>query len=96
MPEDQGTVRDNSGNMQVTVVVQPTLKEGDKIALLIDGKPVGQPQAATNFMLNAVERGQHTLEADVLGSTGQVLLKSKTITFFMHQAHVGATGRISS
>ncbi len=96
VPEDQSTVRDNSGNMQVSVVVKPTLQKGDKVAILIDGKPVGQPQAATNFMLNAVDRGQHTLEADVVNSSGRVLIKSKSVTFFIHQAHIDASGHITS
>ena len=40
-PGNQEAIRDNAGNVNVDLKLTPSLRSGDKIALLLDGKSVG-------------------------------------------------------
>lgn len=86
-PLDQGTVRDNSGNMLVSVALKPGLQVpfGHKLQLLLDGEPVSTG-TAINFSLSGIDRGTHTLEAVVLGADDTPLASSPTTTFHLHRA----------
>jgi hypothetical protein len=84
-PADDETVHDNQGNVGVQVAVSPGLAPGAGIVLLLDGQPVAQETDAT-FLLSGVERGTHTLEAQVVDASGATLAASQPITFHMWQA----------
>jgi len=88
-PLDQETVRDNSGNMLVSVALKPGLQApfGHKLQLLLDGDPVSTG-SATNFSLTGIDRGTHTLQAVVLGADDAPLATSPTISFHLHRAAV--------
>jgi hypothetical protein len=84
-PEQEATVHDNNGNVTVKVRVSPSLRAGDKIALLLDGAVV-ESGHKTRFALSGIDRGTHTLAARVAGAQGAVLIESETVTFHMWQA----------
>jgi len=86
-PVDQETVRDNSGNMLVSVTLKPGLQTpfGHKLQLLLDGEPVSTG-TATNFSLTGIDRGTHTLQAIVLGADDAPLASSPTSAFHLHRA----------
>ncbi len=90
-PANDETIRDNSGDGKVVVSVEmdPNLREGDGVQILLDGNKVGQPQKTSNFTLNKVERGTHKLQVFVVDSQGKELIKSKEVIFFMHHGRVG-------
>jgi Domain of unknown function (DUF4124) len=93
-PEDQATIRNNQGYVAVSVLLEPSLIEGDKIQLIFDGKPMGQPQTSSVFALNNVYRGTHTLAVKILNANDEQIGISQAVTFFMHRARVGqARGR---
>lgn len=86
LPENNGTIRDAIGQVPVQVALQPALltKEGDIIVVYLDGQLAAQG-SGTAFILNNVERGSHSLEAAVLSEKGQSLIRSSSITFFVHR-----------
>lgn len=88
-PQKEDTVRDNEGIVEVLINVEPTLKEGDQLVVLLDGKPIGEPQTALNFNLKDIDRGAHTLDVQVVDANMQVIIASEQVTFYMHRAAVG-------
>ena len=64
------------------VDVKPSMKNGDHLVLLVDGKTSGQDISA-----NGLNRGQHQFEAKVVSSNGRTL-NSQSVTFFVQQSQV--------
>ncbi len=81
------TVFNNAGDMEVSVAVSPDLNAaaGDRIALILDGR-TASVRSATQFKLTGIVRGEHSLEARVLDSGGNVLIASGQMKFEMWQA----------
>lgn len=84
-PANEQTVHDNDGNVTVRVAVTPGLAPGHRVVLLLDGRPIGQQMGGT-FPLSGIERGAHTLQAQVVDSNGKTLIASHPVTFYMWQA----------
>ena len=72
---------------QTTAVVQtsPALRPGDEVRLFLDGKQV--QGSSTSFTFQVV-RGQHSVQAMIQDSTGQIVCETDTVTFFVHQPSV--------
>ncbi|MCI0591716.1 MAG: DUF4124 domain-containing protein, partial [Gammaproteobacteria bacterium] len=53
-PENDAAVRENAGNVTVTVAVEPALQTtmGHKLALFVDGAQISEPGTTTQFNLN--------------------------------------------
>lgn len=79
-PEDEGTVRDNQGNVAVSFTLEPSLLKGDRLELYIDG--IKQP-ALIGLGLN---RGEHQVFLQAVSKQGKVWLKSEQTTFYLHHA----------
>ena len=86
-PGNEETLHSAEGPVQVSVTVQPQLRTqaGHRVALNFDGKPVGPPKPDTVFVIKDVERGEHTLQAAVVGRDGKPLAESAPVTFYMYQ-----------
>jgi len=72
---------------QATAVVQtsPGLRSGDEIRLFLDGK---QMQGSGPSYTFPVDRGQHSVQAVIQDSTGQIVCETSSVTFFVHQPSV--------
>lgn len=72
---------------QATAVVQtsPPLRAGDQIHLFVDGKQI--QGNSTSFTFNVV-RGQHSVQAVIEDSTGQIVCETSSVTFFVHQPSI--------
>ena len=91
-PPNETTSRDNQGRVPVVVETSPPLKPGDKIQILLDGMPLGEPQESTSFLLNNVYRGTHTINAQIVDNKGNILLQTIDPTMlFMHRPRTGMT-----
>lgn len=86
-PADEETVRDNGGNVLVTVELRPALQTefGHRLQLFLDGNAFADPGTATHFALTEQSRGTHTLQAIVLGIDGATLATSDTAQFYLHR-----------
>ena len=83
LPEEN--IHDNQGIVGVSVKVSPTLAtaKGHRIQLLLDGKAQGEPSQYRGQSLTGVERGEHTVAAQVLDRNDQVLVSSEPVTFYL-------------
>jgi len=72
---------------ETTAVVQtsPGLRPGDGIRLYIDGKQIAGSGTSFTF---PVARGQHSVQAVIEDSTGQIVCETSNVTFFVHQPSV--------
>jgi hypothetical protein len=87
-PKAKETIRDNSGNVQITLAIAPELDvaENHKIQILLDGQKYGEPIDSLELLLTGIERGKHTVAARVVNERGRVLIKSRSVTFYLHHA----------
>ena len=86
LPENQATIRDNTGTVRIASKILPGLKQGHAIALYLDNEAYGEPQTLPLFVLKDIYRGAHTLKMLLLNDKGKVIALSKDITFYMHRA----------
>ncbi|NQY62540.1 MAG: DUF4124 domain-containing protein [Alteromonadaceae bacterium] len=86
-PENNATIRDNTGSVHVIGRIKPIFKHGLNIQLNFDGKPYGKPQNHSRFALRNVNRGEHQIKMELLDQRGKVIASS-VITFYMHRTSV--------
>lgn len=86
-PSDGETFRDDQGIVPVALALNPPLDitNGHKIQVQLDGKPMGEPQAATGFTLFNINRGTHTVVVDIIDGQGRVVGSSNQVAFYMHR-----------
>lgn len=88
-PTDQQTfVNNTQGDVKVIVDIQPALHTGEQIQLLLDNQSMGTTQTTTEFNLNNIDRGQHTVQAEIINAANKVIASSDTITFFMQRPRI--------
>lgn len=93
-PRPEQTIQSAPGEVPVSLALEPQLRAGHRIALLLDGEPVPQsPLASLQVTLGPVDRGTHTLRAQVLGGDDRVLARSAAITFYLHRPSVNLPSR---
>ena len=87
VPQDHATVHDNEGNLDVSVEVSPPLRSdaGNHIVFLLDGRTVASG-TDLRIRLTKVDRGTHTLQAQVATANGALLLASPVTSFYMWRA----------
>ena len=83
-PADTSAFRDNSGQVNVKLDIEPALQEGDLVSIIMDGKEIGQGKS-TSLSLSNVDRGTHTLQAIVKNSDGSALISSAPVSFTLQR-----------
>ncbi len=81
-PAPEEAVRENSGNVTVTVRSAPRLATGHTYTLLLDGQPVGDSSDGV-FTLENVDRGTHTLSARITDKNMTIVAQGPDQTFHM-------------
>ncbi len=90
-PENDATIRNNEGTVGVGLSLSPVLLSGDAIQVFVDGNRIeGDIGGATQFTLNDLSLGTHTLEARILDETGKRLISTPIINFHLRKAPVTA------
>ena len=87
-PSDQQTIRDNNGTLNIFATVTPSFTPNFKVQLLLNGKVVTPAQHSTVFLLNGVDRGEHTLQVKLLDKDNKGIASSNQVTVFMHRTSV--------
>ena len=80
-PKNEETI--HYANGRLTVKIATSLNPNDKIILLLDGKEIAASEKFI-FSLKNIERGAHTLQAQ-LSAKDKLIGESGITTFFMHQ-----------
>ena len=76
----------NLDALNIVVQTDPILRPGDQIYVSVDGQPLnnGAPTGG-QFTLTPVDRGTHSVQAQVRSQGGTVVCQAPTITFHVHQ-----------
>jgi hypothetical protein len=87
-PKQQETIRNNQG--EVSVMVESNLNEtkGYTMRLVLDGKPVDNLPFHNHFVLSHLDRGRHTLAAQILDNHNVVRKTSEEIMFYMQRPRI--------
>ncbi len=85
IPQDQATIQ-NQPEFTVKLALEPSLQNGDKIQVILDGQPWGTPEASTAINMPLVDRGSHQLSARIIDKNQQVIKETQTITIYVHHA----------
>jgi len=78
-PVDDEAVRNNAGTITVSVTLTPPLQKGHKLVILMDGNPVGEASSGS-LSLDNVDRGTHTISAEVRNKKNKTLISAKPVT----------------
>ncbi|MGE0624223.1 MAG: DUF4124 domain-containing protein [Pseudomonadales bacterium] len=81
-PQNDESVRENAGNITIIANVEPKLRPGHVMRLLIDGAPA-QEGHQTTFTLANVDRGTHVVTLEIADAGGRVIKRSEDSTFHM-------------
>ena len=85
-PEHEETIWSNSGEVPFSIALQPALKEGHRIRVLVNGGAYGELLDASQGMLSNLERGSYTLQAEVVDRSGREVAATNSVTFYLQQA----------
>lgn len=91
-PGDGEGIRSNAGSVNVDLKLEPALRSGDKIHLILDGQSVGGGRS-TAITLTDMERGTHSVQALVKNSAGKVVARSNSVTFTLQRTSVNQPQR---
>lgn len=86
-PKDDEAVRENAGILEVKITCTPELRPDHQFAVLIDGKKMKEGRSNT-LQVNDVERGSHTLLAEIVDADGKILASSHVVTFHMQRVSI--------
>ena len=86
-PENDTTIRDNGGNVRVSLTLSPGLRSGHSIEIYMDGKAIGSGNS-TSLTLTDVDRGTHTVRATVKDGDGREIARSNSVIFHLRRGGV--------
>jgi len=88
-PTQEQTFRDNTGNISVSVAIEPALntQRGHQIVIELDGATVATTASMPVVLLN-VDRGSHVVRARVIDNKGTTLVTSEARTFYLFRTSV--------
>lgn len=85
-PAAETTLHDNSGNVAVAVALDSDLTAGQALQPLVDNRPHGPARQSREFVLEGLDRGEHTLQVQLLDAGGRVVAVSAPVRFYQWQA----------
>jgi len=89
-PNDQTFT--NPAKVDVTLTLNPPLRPGDELKILVDGSPPPATASALSVSLQQPERGSHTVTAEIKDRYGKGLCAAST-TFHVQRPSVNSPGR---
>ncbi len=88
-PAQEASFHSNEGNVPLTFTIEPSLRAGDSVRVMVDGSARALGVGADGLgQLAGLERGAHTLVVEVLDANRKTLLASAPVTFFVHKTSV--------
>ncbi len=84
-PTNDATIRDNGGNVRVSLSLSPGLRSGHSIEVMMDGQSIGSGKG-TSVTLTDVDRGTHTVQAAVKDNQGKEIARSNSVIFHLKRA----------
>jgi hypothetical protein len=98
-PGDDETLRITSGNVPVTLSVTPELdiEQGHTISVYLDGAATINKSTQLTVQIPNIDRGSHTLRAEIRDAKNTVLKSSNTVKFHLKRhsiLHKNPTGAL--
>lgn len=89
-PQQDATLRDNTGNVPVSIALKPSLNvaAGHRIQFYMDGQTQGEPVTSLKTLFENVDRGAHTVAAAVIDASGNELMRTDSVRFYLHRQSV--------
>ena len=81
-PQNDLAIRDNEGNVTVTVALTPNLRAGHNLVLYLDGKKQSSGKTST-LRMQQIDRGTHQLRVAVVDAEDREQIGSATVTFHL-------------
>lgn len=82
-------LRSNNGTFTVRAALQPPLRPGNSLQLLLDGQPYGSPTNVPLLQLTEIDRGEHSLAVQVIAGD-KVIQQSSPVSFTVQRVALGA------
>jgi Domain of unknown function (DUF4124) len=82
-PVEDATIRDNAGELLIQAAITPPLRSDHRLLLVLDGAPTEVEAEDGVFELSNVDRGTHTVAAQVVNGDGIVQKESAPVTFHL-------------
>jgi hypothetical protein len=86
---DNEAMRSNNGTFTVQVAMQPPLRPGHSLQLLLDGTAHGTPTNVPLLQLVEIDRGDHSIAVQVLAGD-QVIQQSAPVSFTVQRVHTSS------
>jgi len=88
-PTHDATIKENSGNITVNLLIKPKLNvdEGDAIRISIDNQVVAKRTTSLSIPIPNVDRGSHNLKAELINRSGKTIM-SQSVLFHMKRFSV--------
>ncbi|MBT1445261.1 DUF4124 domain-containing protein [Shewanella sp. JM162201] len=87
-PDKDATIRSNEGKFSVMAEVLPERPANSLWVLRLDGKVWGDPLELPLFDLDNIDRGEHSIEVQLIARNGKVIASSEPRTVFLHRTSV--------
>lgn len=81
-PTDGGIIANGLSPFVISVSLSPALRRGHQLVLTIDG--VTHSSSSTQFSIDKISRGSHTVEARIIDQQGKTLITSPSNSFFVY------------
>jgi len=81
-PEHESTIAMGPGNFSVSARVEPPLRRGESLVLMVDGQAWGAAQTSTSWFIEGALRGPHDLVVQRSGREGTVAV-SDTVRVYV-------------
>ncbi|MEM1141368.1 MAG: hypothetical protein AAF671_00175 [Pseudomonadota bacterium] len=82
-PANETTIAMGPGNFSVTASPDPALDRSERLQLLYDGQPMGEPQATTSWFIQGALRGPHDLIVQRQSRSGLVISSSAPVRVYV-------------
>jgi hypothetical protein len=87
-PTNDESIRSNEGKVTALARVVPELASSHRFRWSMDGEII-QDVNSPELRLNNIDRGSHTLQAEIIDAEGKVIISSETITFHLMRYSIG-------
>lgn len=82
-PAHEESIWSNEGKLDVSLSLEPTLRNGHSIAISVDGNRVKSGSELT-YQLSGIDPGEHKLTVEIVDSVGKVI-QSQDVTFYLRR-----------
>ena len=93
-PEQEESVWKPDGPIAVSWYARNQLREGMEVTLYLDGR-IHTTTTQPIIALNGLDRGEHTLKAELRDAKNQTVATAKDVTFFVKQPNLFTNPRIN-